>query len=97
MSEMLEYWPGTLILLGFMLGPLILIKKARDSWKTSLLVHAATCLVFLGLFALGAGLQSPPGYWPGGLLIDAAQIVGIFAATLILWLVFVVRRRASSG
>lgn len=96
MGEWLEYWPGTIILISLMFGPLVLIKKAHRSSKTALLVIASTCLVFLALFVLGAALQSPPGYWPGGFLIAAGQIIALFAVALTLWLVFVVRRNISN-
>ena len=95
--ELIEYWPGALLLLAVLFEPLALIKKARSNWKTALTVSAVTCVIFLGLFALGAGLQSPDGYWPNGFYEDAMQITVTFIVSLALWLAFVVRRSVSHG
>ena len=96
MSELIEYWPGALIMFGLFFGPLIAIKKARTDAATATIVCAITCALFLGLFILGAGLQSPLGYWPSGFFLDANKIAATFGGALGLWILFVVRPRSSN-
>ena len=91
MNEHIEYWPGILLWIALVFGPLVAVKRARKSWKVSAIVSACTCAVLLGLFYVGAALQSPAGYGWSELLRDMARMILMFCVALGLWIAVIVR------